>query len=116
MCLGGLVFHLGRRLDGAQWLLLIPLIGSGYLAFLPLVAWPAIIAVHGDTTDPVTTLAGLAGIATQLAAFHLLTLQLAPRPAHTPGRIQVPVERGRVHSQHRHGVGTEPHDEASGRG
>ncbi|MEV4504682.1 hypothetical protein [Streptomyces klenkii] len=88
MYLGAIVHHLSSYLHGARWLLVVPLAGSGYLAFLPMIAWPGVIAVHDGSTHPVgRTLLGLAAIAVELAAFHLLALRLKPGVPGSPADV-----------------------------
>ncbi|MEU5796902.1 hypothetical protein ABZ800_25745 [Streptomyces sp. NPDC047813] len=93
MLMGALVALFDTSLRGARRLLLLPLLGSGYLACLAAVGWPGMVAratALGQTALDVTGLVTLGGL---LATVYVMSL---PLPAHTaaPHPAQKPAAGG----------------------
>ncbi|WP_029896541.1 hypothetical protein [Nocardia brasiliensis] len=88
--LGTLLYLLDQRISGWQWLLTVPLVGSGYLALTFVAGWPLVIGTHTNPGEPWITLWALLAIGTEIAMVYLLSMFL-PKAAATRG-ASVPVE------------------------
>ncbi|MEU0355257.1 hypothetical protein [Streptomyces cyaneofuscatus] len=92
MLMGALTALFADQLRGLRSLLLLPLLGSGYLACLSAVGWPGMVA-RATAVDQLTLdLLGLVTLGGLLATLHLMTLlvpdaasSLDPAAPHTPG-------------------------------
>ncbi|MEU6059100.1 hypothetical protein [Streptomyces sp. NPDC047097] len=86
MLMGALTALFADRLGGARVLLLLPLLGSGYLACLAAVGWPGMVARATAVGQPVLDLVGLVTLGGLLATVHLMSLPLPARPSAGPSR------------------------------
>ncbi|MFE3203181.1 hypothetical protein [Embleya sp. NPDC059237] len=83
MLTGATVALLSRHVHGRTWLLTLPLLGSGYIAYLAAVSWPSMVARSTDASSTALTIIGIATLGGLLATVHLLGLFLPegpPRP------------------------------------
>jgi hypothetical protein len=91
--LGALLSTFGHHLSGPRWLLTVPLIGSGVLGFLGILAWPSIISMHTTMPPRLIWWSGVATAATTLAAVALVATRLdRHRTATAEPTINAPAE------------------------
>ncbi|MFD9061120.1 hypothetical protein ACFVZ3_06320 [Kitasatospora purpeofusca] len=80
MLMGATVALLSRKLHGITWLLALPLLGSGYLAYLSALFWPAMVARVTDMSTPLLSIIGLATLGCMLSTLYVLSLFLPAGP------------------------------------
>ncbi|MFD3612127.1 hypothetical protein ACFWXA_29420 [Streptomyces atroolivaceus] len=103
IAIGALLHFLGNQLRGAQWLLALPVLGSGYIGIMAAVSWPSMLLLHSDAAPIAREAGGVVTVACMLATLALVPPfmtaaqagRLDPRCQGTAGR---PLGgEGRVH-------------------
>jgi hypothetical protein len=96
MLIGATLAVLTRRVRGAAWLLTLPLLSSGYIAFLAALTWPVMVARTTGMNQPLLDAVGVLGIGCMLATLYLITLFLPARSGSPPRRPQERHPHGRI--------------------
>jgi hypothetical protein len=89
--MGAFVHVLGGGLHGAQWLLVVPVVGSGSIGFLLLIAWPSLVMMHASASETLVWTSGVLSAGTVLATVSLV----ARLPARSASSLSG-LERGAV--------------------
>ncbi|MBB5120223.1 hypothetical protein AF335_17330 [Streptomyces eurocidicus] len=80
MCMGALVFFFGKQLNGIRWLLALPMLGSGYMGFITVTSWPALVALKTDLNTSGRFAAGVLTAVGLLAILYTISLFLKAAP------------------------------------